>query len=1268
MSKRRRKGGGKSSKVNPTEQIAQLKQQLQQSQQFVQQLEARLQQYERTYGKLTDKYEDFVDEGERNAIRLVTTVLVDSSEPPTYGPVPPPVPMTSVVVLYGNNSNGNNVLGSTADGNRMMTHIAATIRRLFICQPKPPSLEARMISLADFQRKATQIDMSPLAHLLVGLLTGRAPPTTRDFVANYTTLGQRKPIIAAAFIEDIINGCLRELGNNKGKKTDLQRWMEQIFQSFDLPNKFHDLFALLNVVPGRVQGKTAKQAGVTRDQFLIREDLPEEIVTKLITDNVHFRYYGKVLDFSMEMVTYHTAKDLWDLGLLTKDILDGHRPREFKDFDCCFPNPSDHGVQEEDYNYLNDVCVAYIESALSSLAQSIRAVGSLNTLVTTVLYCHETKDRYTRVSTLLAGEGVTIEGAPGSLVNAATDDYFVVLEPEREMPPCPPDWDPFLYWNRVSQFDVVFNSLSSREGCLRVLHVREYEAGYGDTAALQQRFTTGSNNDDADGDVAMAEIHEGGAVGEGGADGADGTDGAHGADGIDGIDGIDVIEEEEIEEEDENANIDAPIPDGPAPPPVSSTSQLGAPWELDDPEDQSHIEEQYRRCHAQELVEMHKLGALFGLVDGSPAYVWSNFFRKDGEDKTSHADDGRWKYYSGMFHAMKAMFDASGRSFDFFIAALIKPFINTAGECSHFINGTDPRTRQNLEPQIVTGLRMGIALAYLVSLQENAGIDESGLMEQLESVHWKDVDNYMMEMAKQKPALLVIVMYLRTTPIASLQRSNPKRGDQEGFAGIRRTNRLATVWCAVTNKYKYTELFLDANVDYTTDSKVRRAMCQRVGLKAKSSNNLDSTPDKQQEHGVKKTRGNSDGSGGGKIFTMNTEKNMRNNQHNQNERYTIQHNLCKGLGLDPNLINLTEAEHQQHRNERAEEILEQQEEAENDPKLTKEIEPMTIRAMQVALNLFHPSESKDIKGNRVPDDIFVSPADINEELNPEWILAFEIGQQRIEEWVRTYYYKDRPVEFDVDVMDHSQQGDRKMEKRRKEEYEYVCNFFNGRFTTASKKKRGCFKTILGLTKMMEKRNKMRRDRLTTKSWRDIDAEYVGDEAMFTKDQIIEEIIQMRTVSNTPAGTGNKKWFKKFLVHDDKELNTDIKMRKVKNKCQKSDLAKMLANLRIKGVPNSEDLPSLNSSGLTATITEENEIKLGDDVIDVFNTPFINNTLVASEGDITFDMRGVDNNGDGGVAVEVPSFQAIAAEFGEFLGHPSGECECEICEDLQHMEQ
>ena len=50
---------------------------------------------------------------------------------------------------------------------------------------------------------------------------------------------------------------------------------------------------------------------------------------------------------------------------------------------------------------------------------------------------------------------------------------------------------------------------------------------------------------------------------------------------------------------------------------------------------------------------------------------------------------------------------------------------------------------------------MGIALAYLVSLQENAGIDESGLMEQLESVHWKDVDNYMMEMAKHKPALLV---------------------------------------------------------------------------------------------------------------------------------------------------------------------------------------------------------------------------------------------------------------------------------------------------------------------------------------------------------------------------------------------------------------------------------------------------------------------------------------------------------------------------------
>lgn len=70
---------------------------------------------------------------------------------------------------------------------------------------------------------------------------------------------EEEQLYAASDIERVY----RELGNNKGKKTDLQRWMEQIFQSFDLPNKFHDLFALLNVVPGRVQGKTAKQAGVT---------------------------------------------------------------------------------------------------------------------------------------------------------------------------------------------------------------------------------------------------------------------------------------------------------------------------------------------------------------------------------------------------------------------------------------------------------------------------------------------------------------------------------------------------------------------------------------------------------------------------------------------------------------------------------------------------------------------------------------------------------------------------------------------------------------------------------------------------------------------------------------------------------------------------------------------------------------------------------------------------------------------------------------------
>jgi hypothetical protein len=320
---------------------------------------------------------------------------------------------------------------------------------------------------------------------------------------------------------------------------------------------------------------------------------------------------------------------------------------------------------------------------------------------------------------------------------------------------------------------------------------------------------------------------------------------------------------------------------------------------------------------------------------------------------------------------------------------------------------------------------------------------------------------------------------------------------------------------------------------------------------------------------------------------------------------------------------------------------------------------MTMRAMQAGLSMFRPSEATDLKGKPIPDDVFVSPVDVTEELNLEWFLLFQIGIKRTEEWIRKYYYNDRPVAADVDAsLVGTLGGNRKEKARRKETYRYGCTFFNGRFTTPSKKKRGAFSNIHGLTKLMEKKNKMYRDRLTTTSWRDIDAESFSQEDMFTKTQIIEEIISMRQEDTAQNGT-NKRWFVKYLVHNEKKLDSDTKMRKVKNKCQKSDLAKMLANLRIKGIQHSANLLKLNASDENVEMIH-NEIYMDNEKIDIYNTPFIKNTLPASVDDRRFNMTG---RVDAGVDVEEapPDFAEMLDEFGSFLGHDA-QCGCPLCQN------
>ena len=173
-------------------------------------------------------------------------------------------------------------------------------------------------------------------------------------------------------------------------------------------------------------------------------------------------------------------------------------------------------------------------------------------------------------------------------------------------------------------------------------------------------------------------------------------------------------------------------------------------------------------------------------------------------------------------------------------------------------------------------------MAYIRSRDNYDGNDN------LETVCFRDVVSYMMDLAKEKPALLPIVQLLRASIIPTLQRSAPKRGDQEGHPIQRSANRMSRVLCAVTNKYKYTEQHIVDEVTHKTASTHTRACIQRVDTQAKSAKNICNSPDEIQEVKVGYVRRGSEGAQDGKVYGVGVEKNMRNNTNNLSHRLQVQ--------------------------------------------------------------------------------------------------------------------------------------------------------------------------------------------------------------------------------------------------------------------------------------------------------------------------------------------------------------------------------------------
>lgn len=464
------------------------------------------------------------------------------------------------------------------------------------------------------------------------------------------------------------------------------------------------------------------------------------------------------------------------------------------------------------------------------------------------------------------------------------------------------------------------------------------------------------------------------------------------------------------------------------------------------------------------------------------------------------------------------------------------------------------------------------------------------------------------------------------------------------------SEHIATPEFAADNARHYYDMAINTQLERKTSMPYYRAIKQRV-CTGRTSQNRPVPDDIVQEKVIGHlARANNHGARGGKVATEATFKSARESYENIDEISSTKRRMAKGLDAndkDECKSNIEPGE-EQYVGEIETDEREMREHLARDPLLTTEMNKFYVRGAWFALKMFGDDDEKrtDRYGKRIKQNEYVSCIDVRDQLTSSGLAFYQIGENRLLAHVNERVFNNRSHEIPEtkEVEEDSQQGRRNMAQREKNQHPNAPLLHNNRFVLSPEGLRiNQLKRIFVLQKDQEQQSQLISDRLRSVDAKRMVTARVGNEWMWTKRSIAEEIIAVRNEFND---TESKIWIRNLMVGSFGTNNiSDQKIRDAALVSSQTMTPERWANL-LKQLHRRYDHSTLlkesvrNNGGVVLTNVWEASID-GAEPVNLLEHPFVNNTLRREESNQYVDfnqilhatageqMQGLNGEGGGG---------------------------------------
>ena len=451
---------------------------------------------------------------------------------------------------------------------------------------------------------------------------------------------------------------------------------------------------------------------------------------------------------------------------------------------------------------------------------------------------------------------------------------------------------------------------------------------------------------------------------------------------------------------------------------------------------------------AQQLQKLKEAAKILGgraqlYSDNAPALIWSCF-------RDSRIANLACTVFSGGFHMLKKVLHSTGSLFEHFMDEMVRPFRAAAAAVEYYKKGSDPRQRWWAEPWFAMGVRMAMVQGYRAHLKSTTSTtsttssttsvssttsttsattsnDSSSSSTEhtssssssssppvaangTENAEWRNVLDYVHELAQTRPSLFPVLFWLRSCDLANMLRACGKKHPQGDFELYRQLNRLSLTLFATTNSMKYIRVMLDNRVYLDTCSKFDYLLAKYIAFVGRTAKGNACFRDELQEKFVQVCRILSGGGANGKNYNAHVEGKMRENVINADELLwdiqtcleemdaTIDAKDVVDAATDENATDAYEGETADRDREHSEEAAYTKDKWRRTP-----IDKRLIRGLQMALRggWFDANESFfcDCRGRIIKKNSFVSLVN-SDKMNLDVLAEPSIGNERVIQYVK----------------------------------------------------------------------------------------------------------------------------------------------------------------------------------------------------------------------------------------------------------------------------